>query len=157
METRAACFEKLNHFFVSTFNQILAWEERSMQSAGLTNLSVKELHVMEAAAVLAGKKLNCMSQIAARMDISVGALTTAVNVLVRKGYLARGGDESDRRIVTVYPTKSGMEALKIHEEFHRRMIGEIMAALDDASLHALMASADLLDNFFHNLIDKGKE
>ncbi|HWQ57865.1 MAG TPA: MarR family transcriptional regulator, partial [Clostridia bacterium] len=96
-----------------------------------------------------------MSQIAARMGISVGALTTAVNVLVRKGYLARGGDENDRRIVTIYPTGSGLAALAVHEEFHRRMIGGIMAALDDASLAALTASVNTLDAFFQNLIQEG--
>lgn len=150
MNTRAACYETLNHFFVSTFNRILAWEERSMRAAGLADLSVKELHVLEAAHDLAPKRLNTMSQIAARMDISVGALTTAVGVLVRKGYLTRGGDENDRRIVYIYPTKSGGDALKIHEEFHRRMIGEIMNVLDDASLAALTASVDQLDGFFQN-------
>jgi DNA-binding MarR family transcriptional regulator len=157
MNTRAARYETLNHFFVGTFNQILAWEERSMRAAGLVNLSVKELHALEAVHELAEKKQNTMSQIAARMDISVGALTTAVNVLVRKGYLTRGGDENDRRIVYIYPTKSGEEALKIHEEFHRRMIGEIMNVLDDASIAALTASVDQLDRFFQNLIQEQQE
>lgn len=157
METRAASVETLNHFFVNTFNQILAWEERSIRSAGLKNLSVKELHALEATKELAAKHLNTMSQIAARMDISVGALTTAVNVLVQKGYLTRGGDENDRRIVTISPTKSGLAALEIHEAFHRRMIGEIMAVLDDASLAALTASVDQLDRFFQNLIIEQQE
>ena len=74
MNTRAACYETLNHFFVSTFNRILAWEERSMRAAGLADLSVKELHVLEAAHDLAPKRLNTMSQIAARMDRSLWLL-----------------------------------------------------------------------------------
>ncbi len=154
MMTREERFLTLNHFFVRTFNQILAWEERSMRGAGITELSVKELHAIEAAHELAKKRLNTMSQIAAKMGISVGALTTAVNVLVRKGYLVRGGDANDRRIVYIYPTESGKEALKIHEEFHKRMIGEIMDVLDDASLAALTASIDQLDEFFQNLINE---
>ncbi len=153
--TRGESFETLNHFFVRTFNRILAWEERSLRAAGLEDLSVKELHTLEAAHEMCKKELNTMSQIAARMGISVGALTTAVNVLVRKGYLARGGNEKDRRVVTVRPTQTGLNALAVHEEFHRRMIGGIMDALGDAELAALTSSVTTLDGFFQNLIKEG--
>lgn len=154
---RAESFETLNHFFVTTFNQILAWEERSIRSAGLKGLSVKELHALEAVNELAASGSNTMGRIAARMDITLGALTTAVNVLVRKGYLARGGDENDRRVVYASLTPSGEAALAIHEAFHRRMIGDIMAVLDDASLAALTRSVEVLDGFFQNLTQEEKE
>lgn len=155
--TRGESLEALNHFFVTTFNHILAWEERSVRSAGVSGLSVKELHVLEAVEELAKAGRNTMSQIAARMGITLGALTTAVNVLVRKGYLARGGDENDRRVVYASLTPSGEAALAIHEAFHRRMIGDIMAVLDDASLAALTRSVEVLDGFFQNLTQEEKE
>ncbi len=157
MALRDESFETLNRFFVRTFNRILAWEERGIRAAGVKGLSVKELHVIEAADELNRQRLNTMSQIAAKMGISVGALTTAVNVLVKKGYLTRGGDAQDRRIVYIYPTESGEAALAVHEEFHRMMIGRIMDALDDASLAALTASVEELDGFFENLMKEQQE
>ncbi len=155
--TRGESLEALNHFFVTTFNRILAWEERSVRGAGVSGLSVKELHVLEAVEELAKAGRNTMSQIAARMGITLGALTTAVNVLVRKGYLTRGGDANDRRIVYAALTASGREALAIHEAFHRRMIGAMVAALDDGALAALTRSVTQLDTFFEDLIQQEKE
>ena len=40
--------EELNYFFVHVFNQILAYEEQALNGMGARDLSVKELHVLEA-------------------------------------------------------------------------------------------------------------
>ena len=75
-----------------------------------------------------------MTQIAKRISISVGALTTAVNALVRKGYIYRGSDPKDRRIVYLFLTESGQKALKIHADFHEKMVDSILNVLDEQSL-----------------------
>lgn len=48
-----------------------------------------------------------MSHIAERLAISVSALTTSVNALVRKEYLCRESVQVDRRIVYVKLTEKG--------------------------------------------------
>ena len=144
--------EELNRFFVTTFNKILAWEEKSLEKSGLKDISVKEIHIIEAAAHLEPIKANTMTHIADRINISVGALTTAVNAVVRKGYLFRGSDEKDRRIVYLHLTDAGKAALKIHDEFHNNMVDSIINILDEQSLDTTTKSLELLTNFFENLL-----
>ena len=76
--------DTLNTFFVDTFNKILSLEEQTLLKSSIENLSVKELHIIEAVSILQRDKKNTMTEIAAQVGITVGALTTAVNVLVKK-------------------------------------------------------------------------
>ncbi len=139
---------RLNTFFVRTFNRILTLEERSLLRSGLGNVSVKELHILEAVSELTPSGRNTMSNIAAWLDISVGALTTAVNTLVNKGYLVRAGREGDRRIVLVELTETGVRANARHEQFHVELVERAGEQLDDASMETLCASLDKLADFF---------
>lgn len=141
--------EILNRFFVKTFNQISAAEERALLAAGITNLSVRELHVIEAA-VLCGEEESTMSRLAAMLGISVGALTTAVNALVRKGYLARRGRPDDRRVVLVVPTEAGRAANELHAKFHEEMIDAVVRRLPDGQLDTLTEALEMLTQFFEN-------
>lgn len=141
--------DKLNTFFVKTFNSILQLEERAL--ADLKNLSVKEIHVIEAVVRTASKQMNTMSQVADELKISVGALTTSVNTLVQKGYLERGAHPKDRRVVLVYATPSGLEASKVHECFHEQMISGVGNVMSDEELDMLTASLEKLTGFFNSL------
>ncbi len=138
----------VNDFFVNVFNKILLYEEQALNRAGCTDLSVRELHVLEAVEALEKEGRNSMSHIAARLFISVGALTTAVNVLVRKGYLSRESGEKDRRIVYVKLTDQGREAAGRHQMFHEQMVDSLEARLDDGEWDTLIHSLDTLERFF---------
>lgn len=140
--------EKLNYFFVNTFNQILSWEERALQKSGIQNLSVKEVHIIEATKALEMEEKNTMTHIAKRLDISVGALTTAVNTLVKKEYLKRASDKNDRRIVKIELTESGEEVYQRHQIFHKEMIQEVLTVLDEDSVETLTDSLQKLSEFF---------
>ena len=45
--------DSLNYFFVHVFNRILACEEQALSRVGASDLSVKELHVLDAVGDLA--------------------------------------------------------------------------------------------------------
>ena len=138
----------LNYFFITTYNKILGMEERALQKADLGKLSVREVHIIEACKMLELQQKNTMKQIAARLSITQGALTTAVNALVRKGFLERGSDPFDRRIVYNFPTKIGIEAFYTHEKFHKQMIKNVGIQLDEESLSTLTDSLKKLSTFF---------
>lgn len=140
--------EMLNSFFVDTFNNILSWEEKSIKQSGLKGVTVKELHAIEAAHILEKSRCNTMSQIAAKLGISVGALTTAMNSLVKKGFLYRKNDPLDRRIVYICLTEEGSEILKIHETFHEEMIDKVTKDLSPEALQSLTDSLSKLREFF---------
>ena len=141
----------LNYFFVHVFNQILACEEQALSRVGAQDLSVKELHVLEAVDDLAAEGRNTMTQIADTLSIRVSSLTTAVNTLVRKGYLERGGEPGDRRVIRVRLTPKGEEANRLHAQFHAKMVEEAAAELDEGELDTLLRSLRQLERFFHDM------
>lgn len=146
----------LNYFFANTFNKILAWEERALQKANLGKLTVRELHIIEACKILEQENKNTMSQLASKLDITQGALTTAVNTLVRKEYLIRGSNPKDRRIVYIFLTETGLEAFHKHESFHNKMVENVGLQLDEPSLETLTTSLKKLSDFFEQY-DKNNE
>ena len=89
-----------------------------------------------------------MSSVAAALNISVGALTTAVDTLVRKGYLVRGSDPDDRRVVRIFPTEAGLKVNARHEAFHRDMLDQVEKALGEDDLERLAQALGVLKAFF---------
>ena len=147
----------VNGFFVNVFNKILLYEEQALNQAGCEGLSVREIHVLEAVETLAAAGHNRMSRIAAQLSISVGALTTSVNVLVRKGYLCRESGEKDRRVVYVRLTDAGRQAAERHRAFHERMVDSLETRLDDEEWDALTRSLDTLGVFFSAAGGRGEK
>lgn len=148
---------QLNYFFVHVFNQILACEEQALSGVGAKDLSVKELHVLEAVADLTAQGRNTMTQIADALAIRVSSLTTAVNTLVRKGYLERGGRPGDRRVIQVRLTPKGEAANRLHAQFHARMVEGAASRLGEDELETLLRSLRQLERFFHDMSWQNQE
>jgi len=115
----------INELLVDLFNRILAIEGEELKKAGVT-LSMNEVHVLEAILVVEEPS---MTYIAAKLGITVGSLTTAVNTLVQKGYVTRYRLPEDRRKVLVRLEKSADDVLKIHQIYHDKMIAAIFEDL----------------------------
>ena len=146
---------QLNTFFVQAFNNILAWEEHALSDACDRKLSVKELHVLEAVADLTARAGNTMSSVAERLSIHVSSLTTAVNTLVRKGYLRRENSSEDRRIIRVFLTGAGERANLLHSKFHDHMIHAATSELNEEELSVLTRALASLNHFFSDIAQKG--
>lgn len=139
-----------NGFFVHIFNRILALEERALNKVGAKDLSVKELHVLEAVSNLVAAGRNTMTNVADELAIRVSSLTTAVNTLVRKGYLQREGVPGDRRVIQLRLTEKGQQANQMHSRFHHEMIQSIGAQLSELELDVLVQSLKSLEGFFED-------
>lgn len=120
--------EILNEVLVELFNDILKIEEKSLQSQNINDLTMNEIHTIEAIGINLKKP---MGEVANELKISVGTLTTAINRLIQKGYVTRNKDEKDKRIVLVSLTKSGEEIYKIHKNFHDEMIEYVINKTND--------------------------
>lgn len=147
--------EAINHMLVRLFNDILRIEEKVLTTGEFADLSVREMHVIEAVAQ-AGDN-NSMSAIAAELDITVGSLTVAVTTLVRKGYLQRSTASYDRRIVQVVLTEKGYAANDHHAAFHRKMVDSVMERIDQNQLDTLTALLEQLEHFFGQYQDNAIE
>ena len=137
--------KKLNNILVNLFNSVLKMEEDAIRNSSKHNLSITEVHTL--AAIGAGKA-KTMTQVAASLKISVSTLTTAINKLVDKKYVSRFRVPEDRRIVKIELTGDGVEAVEEHEEFHRKMISEVIAELNEEEQKILIQSLDNIHDFF---------
>lgn len=141
--------DTINTFLVEVFHDVLRLESESLRESGCRDLSVSEMHLLEAAAL---DEAGCgMGLLAERLSLSAGSVTTAVNALVRKGYLERTRCESDRRRVIVTLTPKAREALIHHRRFHVQLVDTVSAQLDEASLASLGEALSVLHGFFRNL------
>ncbi len=115
---------EINKMLVEVYDDVNHIEEYSIKQGAFSDLSITEIHTVEAVGLYGSKT---MSEIAAELEITMGTLTTAVDKLIKKGYLERSRGDTDRRIVNVSLTKRGKLAYRIHEKFHLDMVRAIMS------------------------------
>lgn len=147
----------LNELLVDIFNDILTIEQRALSEGEFKDLSITEIHTIEAIGMYDPRS---MSEIANDLEITVGTLTTAINNLVKKGYVERKRMEEDRRVVLIQLTKRGKLAFRIHEKFHRDMIRETIQGMSESEEELLTTALEKLNNFFksnYNLTSNKKE
>lgn len=146
----------INDLLVDTFNDILTIEQEALKSGALNDLSVTEIHTIQAIGMY---ELKNMSEIASDLSITVGTLTMAINNLVKKKYAERVRSEEDRRVVQVRLTKRGKVAYRLHEKFHKDMVNATVEGLSPDEEKVLISSLEKLNNFFkerYNLKDNKK-
>ena len=130
----------LNDYFLHSALHLLTLEEQCLRRVCSRDLSVRELHVLEAVSSLSGTRKNTMAEIAKYLHLSPASLTTAVNVLVKKGYAERSYSPADRRVIFVVLTEAGLEANRKYLDFVRGMILNISAGLDEESADTLIST-----------------
>lgn len=140
---------QLNYFLVKVFNEILQIEESCLKIDEFKNLSIREMHVIEAVCTANEEGLNNRaSAIAQAQRITAGTLTTAVILLEKKGYLIRKQDTLDKRIVRLYASEKGKRANKVHQDFHHEMVKNVMQTLKQDEINSLMKGLKSLEAFF---------
>ncbi len=120
--------EILNGLLVELFNDILKIEEKSIKSKNINDLTMNEIHTIEAIGI---KKPKAMGEVANELKISLGTLTTSVNRLIQKGYVVRMKDKNDKRVVLISLTDKGREIYEIHRVFHQEMIKYVINECND--------------------------
>ena len=134
---------QINRMLVEVYDDVNRIEEYSIKSGAFRDLSITEIHTVEAVGLYGSKT---MSEIAASLEITMGTLTTAVDKLIRKGYLERNRSNTDRRIVNVSLSKKGKLAYRIHEKFHLDMVQEIMLDFTAEEEEILLTALSKLNN-----------
>lgn len=138
--------EVINGVLVHLFNEIWRLEEKAIITDNFADISNNDMHIIEA---IGDVKVRNMSNIAKRLNITVGSLTTAMNSLVKKGYVDRIRSEEDRRVVYIELTEKGGLAYDHHAEFHRKMTSSVIDNLGEDELKVLVHTLMLLTDFFH--------
>ena len=136
--------KKVNDILVNLFNTVLRLEEEAVHNSSHNDISITEVHTL--AAIGTGRP-RTMTHVANILGISVSTLTTAINRLVKKGYVDRLRDERDRRIVKIHLTEKGVSAVRDHDEFHESMIREGMTQVPEEDFSQFISSLDNISHF----------
>ncbi|MGX7328192.1 fatty acid biosynthesis transcriptional regulator FabT [Enterococcus bulliens] len=137
-------FEQINDLLVEVFNDILVIEESELKKSQFNDLSITEMHTIEAVGMY---KKKTTTEVARELSVTVGTLTIAVNRLVKKGYVERIRSEDDRRVVKLGLTKKGKLLYRVHQHFHREMIRSVVKGMDKDEVSALLQALDSLHKF----------
>ena len=137
----------VNDYLVSVFNDILTIEESELKKSQFKDLSITEMHTIEAIGMY---KKKTTSEVAKELSITVGTLTTAINKLVKKDYVERIRSEDDRRVVKLGLTKNGKLLYRVHQHFHREMVKNILDGMATDEQQALLAALKNLHDFLRD-------
>ena len=135
----------LNEMLVNLFNHVMDIESQAVITEEYKDITNNDMHIIEAVGVDEPRN---MSDIAKRLGVTVGTLTTNMNGLEKKGYIIRQRSETDKRVVYIILTERGRKAFFHHRDFHKNMIKSVVVGLDDDEKRLLYKCLKKLDNFF---------
>ena len=138
--------EQLNEVIVDTYRSILRVEENILKRSDQTDLSISEIHMLEA--VGKGKdRRRTISELAEVLNITLPSVTVAINKLMKKGYVEKVRGEEDGRIVYVSLTRQGRRIDSAHRYFHESMVRSIIRDMTESEMQALYKGVMKLDAF----------
>ncbi|MGX7091977.1 MarR family winged helix-turn-helix transcriptional regulator [Hutsoniella sourekii] len=127
--------EYINRQLVAIFNEMLVIEEAALQASDFSDLSMREMHTIEAIGLFG--RLSS-KEVAQKLAITPGTLTVAIQNLVKKGYVERRRLEDDRRVVRLALTKKGKLIYRLHRKFHMNMVDRVTQDFDEAEVATLV-------------------
>jgi len=142
----SAVKEALNELLVNVFNYITNIEELNLKNRGVS-ASMTEVHIIEA---IDNTEEPIMTNVANKLLITVGTLTTAINSLVRKGYVERVQSVDDRRKVFLKLTSRGRDVKRLHDEFHDDMIENTIRDLKIEEDSELITALENIQKYFRH-------
>jgi DNA-binding MarR family transcriptional regulator len=134
----------INELLVDVFNNILNIEEEVLHSRGI-KLSMKEVHILE---TVRNSDEPTMSNLAGKLRITTGTLTSSIDRLVSKKYVIRYQEPSDRRKVLIQLTDLAHGVLKEHDHFHNEMIEALFEDMKIEEDEVLMKSLENISEYF---------
>ena len=135
----------LNEMLVSLFNHVMDVEADAVITEEFSDITNNDMHIIEAVGISDPKT---RSEIAKKLNVTVGTLTTNMNGLEKKGYIVRERSSEDKRVVYAILTERGKKAFYHHRDFHKNMIRSVVGDLDDDEKRLLYKCLKKLDAFF---------
>lgn len=135
----------LNEMLVKLFNKIMGAEEKAIITEEYKDITNNDMHIIEAIGIEEPRR---MSDIAKRLNVTMGTLTTNMNSLEDKDYIVRERSTTDKRVVLVVLTPKGKKAFYHHRGFHRNMIKALVKDLDEDEMKIMIKCLLHLNEFF---------
>jgi DNA-binding MarR family transcriptional regulator len=127
---------------------VLDTEEKAVITDEFDDITNNDMHIIEAIGIEEPRK---MSDIAKRLNVTVGTLTTNMNSLEKKSYIVRERSSTDKRVVLVILTDKGRKAFFHHRDFHKKMIKSIVGGLSDEEMKVMIKCLTNLNEFLNGI------
>lgn len=147
---------ELNELISNAFWSVLKMEEQIANTSIQENLSISELHLLEAVAKN-GERGSSISEIAAELEITLPSVTVAVNKMAKKGFVEKKRSEMDGRQVLVKLTKQGRKVNAGHQYFHENMVRNAAEGMTEEEKAALAQALRKLNQYFNRKLEAQKE
>ncbi len=135
----------VNEILVRLFANILYIEEKCLKIGEFKDLTITEMHLIEN---IGYSTERTMSDTAKAVKVTSGTLTTAIDNLIKKGYVERRRSSEDRRVVKIRLTEKGKAAYKSHEDFHKDLVISALQQLNSEEEEVLIRVLTNIDKFF---------
>jgi DNA-binding MarR family transcriptional regulator len=142
---------ELNRLLVSTYRNIGKMEEGMLHSVSGMDLSIGEMHLLEAVAEGREKGM-LVCELAQRMELTPPTVTVAINKLAYKGYVLKTRSTLDKRSVIVTLTRMGRKINAAHRYFHEQMVRSIVKLLSQEEREGMLRGMRSLDSFFQTAL-----
>jgi len=148
--------QELNGLLSDAFWSVLKIEEQAANMAAQGDLTISELHMLEA--VSRGEEQGrSISALAADLKITLSSVTIAVNKLLKKGYVEKIRSEQDGRQVLVKLTKLGRKVNAGHLYFHENMVRNVSEGMSEEEKEILVRAMKNLNRFFKRKLETRPE
>jgi DNA-binding MarR family transcriptional regulator len=144
---------ELNELLVTAYRSVLKLEELMLASVeDQLDLSISELHMLDA--ISRGQKEEglTISDIAQKLDITLPSVTVAINKMVKKGYVEKIKSQRDGRMVHVRLTHQGKRIHLAHRYFHEQMVRSVAESMTPEQKEVMLTGMRNLDSFFKRKI-----
>ncbi len=150
-------FEKqLSSVMMNTYHALGKLERALLAASRVTDLSISEVHMLEAVAAIAAENETggaSISELSDWLEVSLPSITAAVNKLVQKGYVQKKKGILDGRVVRVSLTRPGRRAERAHQYFHRKMVRAVTSELSEDEKRAIIKGVGKMEAFLERNID----
>ncbi len=128
--------QRLEKEMESITRAIYEWEEDFMRRVNASGLTSRQMHRLDAIALLDNPS---PSEIAARQGLTKPSVTSLLSRLGASGFIRKSRSDGDRRGYHVHVTAKGMRFVEEHRAVHKRLAGLFTATLSPGEVGALEA------------------
>lgn len=155
---------QVNSLLKEVYWNIHAVQEDFVRRVGRADISMGEMHILEVVGdamtvqspdselhsdIAKGCRI---SDIAAKMRITLPSVTVAINKLIGKNCVKKVRCADDARCVHVILTDFGIEVYCRHQNFHNRMVEEVIQMLSESERAVMLKCFSCLNTFFKEKI-----
>lgn len=131
-------YEKINKGLIKVYSGILWIEENELRKSTFNDLTINAITMYNHQTI---------SQVAEKLHLTPGTMTSMADRLIRKGYVERIRDKDDRRIVRLRLTKRGRVLYRAHRAFHNMMVERFLKGMNDEEMKVVKKALQNLEDF----------